>query len=81
MPKWRQWEITSEADWIALEYAAEAIEQASMRWPLPLRQAFCIGSALPHTQRRWQQHQAPIGLEGNESVRDLRAKPGQQCAI
>jgi hypothetical protein len=31
MPKWRQWETTSEADWIALEYAAEAIEQASMR--------------------------------------------------
>jgi hypothetical protein len=22
-----------------------------------------------------------IGLEGHESVRDLRAKPGQQCAI
>jgi len=22
-----------------------------------------------------------VGLEGHESVRDLRAKPGQQCAI
>ena len=68
MPKWRQWETTPEADWtlalkresVVSEYEAEAIEQASMRWPLPLRQA-------------------PIGLEGHESVRDLRAKPGQQC--
>jgi hypothetical protein len=55
MPKWREWETTSEADWtLALEreseYEAEAIGQASMRWPLLLRQRFCIGSALPHTK-------------------------------
>jgi hypothetical protein len=55
MPKWRQWETTSEADWtLALEreseYEAEAIGQASMRWPL--RQRFA--SALRYrTQKRW----------------------------
>jgi hypothetical protein len=26
-------------------------------------------------------HDARIGLEGHESVRDLRAKPSQHCAI
>ena len=39
MPKWRQWETTSEADWtlaleresVVSEYEAEAIEEASMR--------------------------------------------------
>ena len=60
MPKWRQWEITSEADWtlaleresVVSEYEAEAIGQASMRWPLPLRQRFA--SALRYrTQKRW----------------------------
>ena len=60
MPKWRQWETSSEADWtlaleresVVSEYEAEAIEQASLRWPLPLRQRFA--SALRYrTQKRW----------------------------
>jgi hypothetical protein len=51
---------TSEADWtlaleresVVSEYEAEAIGQASMRWPLPLRQRFA--SALRYrTQKRW----------------------------
>ena len=58
MPKWRQWETTSEADWtlalerepVVSEYEAEAIEQASMRWPLRQR----LASALRYrTQKRW----------------------------
>jgi hypothetical protein len=34
------------------EYEAEAIEQASMRWPLPLRQRFASARRC-RTQRRW----------------------------
>jgi hypothetical protein len=118
MPKWRQWETTSEADWtlaleresVVSEQEAEAIGQASMRWPLPLSQRFA--SALRYrTQKRWRYTPyratmnsckqfdyaevaglrpkpktkgiapGPNGLEGHESVRDLRAKSGQQCAI
>ena len=34
------------------EYEAKAIEQASMRWPLPLRQRFASARRY-RTQRRW----------------------------
>jgi hypothetical protein len=58
MPKWRQWETTSEADWtlaleresVVSEYEAEAIGQASIAVAAAAAPAFCIGSALPHTK-------------------------------
>jgi hypothetical protein len=51
---------TSEADWtlaleresVVSEYEGEAIEQASMRWPLPLRQRFALALSYS-TERRW----------------------------
>jgi len=113
MPKSRQWETTSEADWtLALERESvaspsysDAIEQTSMRWPL--RQRFA-SARRGRAQRHWPytpyrstmnsckqfdyvevaavyglvpraQRQDPSVLEGHESVRDLRAKPGSSA--
>ena len=53
------------------EYEAKAIEQASMRWPLPLRQRFASARRY-RTQRRW-----PYTSVAGQS--DLRSAASMAC--